>query len=38
MIEKIIATEDAPLVRNLTLRLAAERIYRSNYRPLLDSP
>jgi 2-polyprenyl-6-methoxyphenol hydroxylase-like FAD-dependent oxidoreductase len=27
-----------PLVRNLTLRLAAERIYRSNYEPLLDVP
>ena len=27
-----------PVVRNFTLRLAAERIYRSNYRPLLDSP
>jgi len=27
-----------PVVRNLTLRLAAERIYRSNYRPLRDSP
>lgn len=27
-----------PVIRNLTLRLAAERIYRSNYRPLLDSP
>jgi 2-polyprenyl-6-methoxyphenol hydroxylase-like FAD-dependent oxidoreductase len=26
------------LVRNLTLRLAAERIFRSNYRPLLDPP
>ena len=26
------------LVRNLTLRLAAERIYASNYRPLLDPP
>jgi 2-polyprenyl-6-methoxyphenol hydroxylase-like FAD-dependent oxidoreductase len=27
-----------PAVRNLTLRLAAERIYRSNYAPLRDSP
>jgi 2-polyprenyl-6-methoxyphenol hydroxylase-like FAD-dependent oxidoreductase len=27
-----------PVVRNLTLRLAAERIYRSNYRPLRDLP
>jgi 2-polyprenyl-6-methoxyphenol hydroxylase-like FAD-dependent oxidoreductase len=27
-----------PIVRNLTLRLAAERIFRSNYRPLRDSP
>jgi 2-polyprenyl-6-methoxyphenol hydroxylase-like FAD-dependent oxidoreductase len=26
------------LVRNVTLRLAGERIYRSNYRPLLDTP
>jgi 2-polyprenyl-6-methoxyphenol hydroxylase-like FAD-dependent oxidoreductase len=26
------------LVRNVTLRLAAERIFRSNYRPLLDPP
>ena len=25
-------------IRNLTLRLAAERIYRSNYRPLRDPP
>ena len=25
-------------VRNLTLRLAAERIFRSNYRPLRDPP
>ena len=27
-----------PVVRNLTLRFAAERIFRSNYRPLLDRP
>ena len=27
-----------PLVRNLTLRLAAERIFRSNYEPLRDPP
>ena len=27
-----------PLVRNLTLRLAAERIFRSNYAPLRDLP
>jgi 2-polyprenyl-6-methoxyphenol hydroxylase-like FAD-dependent oxidoreductase len=26
----------SPIVRNLTLRLAAERIFRSNYRPLRD--
>lgn len=28
----------APIVRNLTLRLAAERIFRSNYGPLRDLP
>jgi 2-polyprenyl-6-methoxyphenol hydroxylase-like FAD-dependent oxidoreductase len=28
----------SPLVRNLVLRLGAERIYRSNYRPLRESP
>jgi 2-polyprenyl-6-methoxyphenol hydroxylase-like FAD-dependent oxidoreductase len=28
----------SPVVRNLTLRLAAERIFRSNYRPLRDLP
>jgi len=27
-----------PAVRNLTLRLAAERIFRSNYEPLRDLP
>jgi 2-polyprenyl-6-methoxyphenol hydroxylase-like FAD-dependent oxidoreductase len=27
-----------PMVRNLTLRLAAERIFRSNYGPLRDVP
>jgi 2-polyprenyl-6-methoxyphenol hydroxylase-like FAD-dependent oxidoreductase len=27
-----------PIVRNLTLRLAAERIFRSNYRPLRELP
>ncbi len=27
-----------PIVRNLTLRLAAERIFRSNYGPLRDLP
>jgi 2-polyprenyl-6-methoxyphenol hydroxylase-like FAD-dependent oxidoreductase len=27
-----------PLVRNLTLRLAGERIFDSNYRPLLEPP
>ena len=27
-----------PIVRNLTLRLAAERIFRSNYAPLRDLP
>lgn len=27
-----------PLIRNLSLRLAAERIFRSNYRPLRDPP
>jgi 2-polyprenyl-6-methoxyphenol hydroxylase-like FAD-dependent oxidoreductase len=27
-----------PIVRNLTLRLAAERIFRSNYGPLRDPP
>jgi 2-polyprenyl-6-methoxyphenol hydroxylase-like FAD-dependent oxidoreductase len=27
-----------PIVRNLTLRLAAERIFRSNYEPLRDPP
>jgi 2-polyprenyl-6-methoxyphenol hydroxylase-like FAD-dependent oxidoreductase len=27
-----------PIVRNLTLRLAAERIFRSNYEPLRDVP
>ena len=28
----------APIVRNVTLRLAAERIFRSNYGPLRDVP
>jgi len=28
----------APMVRNITLRLAAERIFRSNYGPLRDVP
>jgi 2-polyprenyl-6-methoxyphenol hydroxylase-like FAD-dependent oxidoreductase len=28
----------SPIVRNLVLRLGAERIYRSNYRPLRESP
>ena len=27
-----------PIIRNLTLRLAGERIYHSNYRPLLEPP
>ena len=27
-----------PTIRNMTLRLAGERIYHSNYRPLLDPP
>jgi 2-polyprenyl-6-methoxyphenol hydroxylase-like FAD-dependent oxidoreductase len=27
-----------PWLRNLTLRVAAERIFRSNYRPLFDQP
>jgi 2-polyprenyl-6-methoxyphenol hydroxylase-like FAD-dependent oxidoreductase len=27
-----------PVIRNLTLRLAAERIFRSNYEPLRDQP
>jgi 2-polyprenyl-6-methoxyphenol hydroxylase-like FAD-dependent oxidoreductase len=27
-----------PTIRNLTLRLAAERIFRSNYEPLRDLP
>jgi 2-polyprenyl-6-methoxyphenol hydroxylase-like FAD-dependent oxidoreductase len=27
-----------PTIRDLTLRLAGERIYHSNYRPLLDPP
>ena len=27
-----------PIIRNMTLRLAGERIYHSNYRPLLDPP
>jgi 2-polyprenyl-6-methoxyphenol hydroxylase-like FAD-dependent oxidoreductase len=27
-----------PMVRNLTLRLAAERIFKSNYGPLRDPP
>lgn len=28
----------SPAIRNLVLRLAAERIFRSNYRPLRDLP
>ena len=27
-----------PIIRNLTLRLAAERIFKSNYGPLRDLP
>jgi hypothetical protein len=27
-----------PVIRNLTLRLAAERIFKSNYEPLRDLP
>ena len=27
-----------PIVRNMTLRLAGERIFHSNYRPLLEPP
>jgi len=27
-----------PIIRNITLRLAGEHIYHSNYRPLRDPP